>query len=131
MTTASDGDTSSEVVPKERPECNFMMWKGTAIIHFNNKENAMFRTTAIAVLFLAAVLEAGGDALMGAGLHRDILWQRELFFYWSHRPVLVWVDGQCAAVGLLKVDRYLCGFLLNDQPQQERCVWMGGHFTEP
>jgi hypothetical protein len=40
----------------------------------------MARTTAIAILFLAAILEAGGDALMRAGLHRNLVWQRTLLF---------------------------------------------------
>jgi small multidrug resistance family-3 protein len=40
----------------------------------------MARTTAIAILLLAAILEAGGDALMRAGLHRNLIWQRALLF---------------------------------------------------
>jgi drug/metabolite transporter superfamily protein YnfA len=40
----------------------------------------MTRTTAIATLFLAALLEAGGDALMRAGLHKNLTWQRASFF---------------------------------------------------
>jgi hypothetical protein len=40
----------------------------------------MTRTTAIATLFLAALLEAGGDALMRAGLHKNLTWQRASLF---------------------------------------------------
>jgi hypothetical protein len=40
----------------------------------------MSRTTAILVLLLAAALEAGGDALMRVGLHRNVLWQRAAIF---------------------------------------------------
>jgi small multidrug resistance family-3 protein len=36
----------------------------------------MTRTTSIAILLLAAILEAGGDALMRAGLHKNLVWQR-------------------------------------------------------
>lgn len=36
----------------------------------------MSRATTIFVLFLAAALEAGGDALVRTGMHRNILWQR-------------------------------------------------------
>ena len=38
----------------------------------------MNRTTAILVLLLAAALEAGGDALMRLGLHKNIPGQRLL-----------------------------------------------------
>jgi drug/metabolite transporter superfamily protein YnfA len=40
----------------------------------------MTRLTAIAILLLAAVLEAGGDALMRVGLHKNLPGQRVLFF---------------------------------------------------
>jgi multidrug transporter EmrE-like cation transporter len=40
----------------------------------------MSRTTAILILFLAAVLEAGGDAFMRAALHKNLVWQRTLLF---------------------------------------------------
>jgi small multidrug resistance family-3 protein len=40
----------------------------------------MTRTTAIAILFLAAILEAGGDALIRVGLHKHLPGQRTLFF---------------------------------------------------
>ncbi len=40
----------------------------------------MTRATAIPILLLAAILEAGGDALMRAGLHRNLAWQRALLF---------------------------------------------------
>jgi hypothetical protein len=40
----------------------------------------MPRTTAILILFLAATLEAGGDAIMRAGLHRALLWQKISLF---------------------------------------------------
>lgn len=40
----------------------------------------MTRLTAIAILLLAAILEAGGDALMRVGLHKNLLWQRALLF---------------------------------------------------
>jgi drug/metabolite transporter superfamily protein YnfA len=40
----------------------------------------MTRTTALAILLLAAILEAGGDALMRAGLHKSVLWQRATLF---------------------------------------------------
>src|ERR1700689_1875622 len=36
----------------------------------------MSRSTAILVLFLAALLEAGGDAVIRAGLHKALFWQR-------------------------------------------------------
>lgn len=39
-------------------------------------EIKMTRTTSIAILLLAAILEAGGDALMRAGLHKNLVWQR-------------------------------------------------------
>jgi uncharacterized membrane protein len=38
------------------------------------------RTTAIVTLLIAAALEAGGDALMRIGLHKNLLWGRLLFF---------------------------------------------------
>jgi multidrug transporter EmrE-like cation transporter len=40
----------------------------------------MNRTTAIIVLLAAAALEAGGDALMRVGLHKQLPGQRILFF---------------------------------------------------
>jgi hypothetical protein len=40
----------------------------------------MSRTTAIFILLLAAILEAGGDAIMRAGLHKSLLWQKSLLF---------------------------------------------------
>jgi drug/metabolite transporter (DMT)-like permease len=40
----------------------------------------MSRTTAILVLFVAAALEAGGDALVRAGLHKNGTGQRILLF---------------------------------------------------
>jgi hypothetical protein len=40
----------------------------------------MQRESAIAVLFLAALLEAGGDALVRVGLHKANLWQRTSVF---------------------------------------------------
>jgi small multidrug resistance family-3 protein len=40
----------------------------------------MSRTTAILILLLAAALEAGGDAIMRAGLHKNLVWQRTLLF---------------------------------------------------
>lgn len=40
----------------------------------------MTRMTAITILFLAAILEAGGDALMRVGLHKNLPGQRLLFF---------------------------------------------------
>ena len=40
----------------------------------------MARMTAIAILLLAATLEAGGDALMRAGLHKHMVWQRASLF---------------------------------------------------
>jgi hypothetical protein len=40
----------------------------------------MSRTTAILMLFFAAVLEAGGDAILRAGLHKNLVWQRTLLF---------------------------------------------------
>jgi hypothetical protein len=40
----------------------------------------MSRITGIAVLLLAALLEAGGDALMRVGLHKHLPGQRALFF---------------------------------------------------
>ena len=40
----------------------------------------MSKATTIFVLFLAAALEAGGDALVRVGMHRNILWQRVAFF---------------------------------------------------
>ena len=36
----------------------------------------MSRHTTIAVLFLAALLEAGGDAFIRAGLHKTLPWQK-------------------------------------------------------
>jgi drug/metabolite transporter superfamily protein YnfA len=36
----------------------------------------MSRTATILVLLLAATLEAGGDALIRAGLHKQLLWQK-------------------------------------------------------
>jgi hypothetical protein len=38
------------------------------------------RTTAIVTLLIAAALEAGGDALMRVGLHKNLFWGRLLFF---------------------------------------------------
>jgi drug/metabolite transporter (DMT)-like permease len=40
----------------------------------------MSRITGIAVLLLAALLEAGGDALMRVGLHKHLPGQRSVFF---------------------------------------------------
>jgi drug/metabolite transporter superfamily protein YnfA len=40
----------------------------------------MSRATTILVLLLAAVLEAGGDALVRAGLQMNALWQRAALF---------------------------------------------------
>src|ERR1700689_1666075 len=40
----------------------------------------MSRSTAILVLFLAALLEAGGDAVIRAGLHKVLFWQRASLF---------------------------------------------------
>ena len=40
----------------------------------------MTRGTAVAILFIAALLEAGGDALIRLGLRSAIFWQRGVFF---------------------------------------------------
>jgi hypothetical protein len=40
----------------------------------------MSRSSTILVLFLAAVLEAGGDAFMRAGLHKTQFWQKASLF---------------------------------------------------
>jgi hypothetical protein len=40
----------------------------------------MSRSTTIVVLFLAALLEAGGDALIRAGLHKPLFWQKASLF---------------------------------------------------
>jgi len=40
----------------------------------------MSRHTTIAILFLAALLEAGGDAFIRAGLHKPLLWQKATLF---------------------------------------------------
>jgi drug/metabolite transporter superfamily protein YnfA len=40
----------------------------------------MSRTTTVLILFLAAVLEAGGDAIVRAGLQINALWQRAALF---------------------------------------------------
>ena len=40
----------------------------------------MTRLTAIAILLVAAILEAGGDALMRAGLQTNLGWKRASFF---------------------------------------------------
>jgi hypothetical protein len=40
----------------------------------------MSRSTTIAVLFLAAMLEAGGDALIRACLHKTLPWQKASLF---------------------------------------------------
>ena len=40
----------------------------------------MSKITALLILLLAALLEAGGDALMRVGLHRGGLWQRAGLF---------------------------------------------------
>src|SRR5580700_11005193 len=40
----------------------------------------MSRSTTIAVLFLAALLESGGDALIRAGLHKTLPWQKTSLF---------------------------------------------------
>jgi drug/metabolite transporter superfamily protein YnfA len=40
----------------------------------------MTRVTAITILLLAAILEAGGDALMRIGLHKNLPGQRAIFF---------------------------------------------------
>src|SRR5271163_3101139 len=40
----------------------------------------MSRHTTIAVLFLAALLEASGDAFIRAGLHKPLLWQKATLF---------------------------------------------------
>ena len=38
----------------------------------------MSRSTAILLLLLAALLEAGGDAIVRVGLHKNLLWQKTL-----------------------------------------------------
>jgi drug/metabolite transporter (DMT)-like permease len=43
----------------------------------------MPRTIAIVTLLLAAILEAGGDALVRVGLHKNVVWQRALFFLFA------------------------------------------------
>ncbi len=40
----------------------------------------MTRTTAVFILLLAAVLEAGGDAIVRLGLRSGMAWQRYLLF---------------------------------------------------
>jgi drug/metabolite transporter superfamily protein YnfA len=40
----------------------------------------MTRMTTIGILLIAALLEAGGDALVRFGLRSSALWQRGLFF---------------------------------------------------
>jgi multidrug transporter EmrE-like cation transporter len=40
----------------------------------------MNRTTAIMILFSAAVLEAGGDAIIRVGLHTNTPWHRDAMF---------------------------------------------------
>jgi drug/metabolite transporter superfamily protein YnfA len=40
----------------------------------------MTRTTTIGILFIAALLEAGGDAIVRFGLRNGVLWQRGLLF---------------------------------------------------
>jgi len=40
----------------------------------------MSRNTTIVVLFLAALLEAGGDALIRAALHKPLPWQKASLF---------------------------------------------------
>jgi len=40
----------------------------------------MSRTTTVLILFLAASLEAGGDALVRAGLQINVQWQRAALF---------------------------------------------------
>jgi small multidrug resistance family-3 protein len=40
----------------------------------------MSRATAILLLLLAAALEAGGDAVIRAGLYKNLLWQKTLLF---------------------------------------------------
>jgi drug/metabolite transporter superfamily protein YnfA len=40
----------------------------------------MNRNVAILLLALAAALEAGGDAIMRAGLHANAIWHRVMFF---------------------------------------------------
>jgi hypothetical protein len=40
----------------------------------------MPRTTAILILLLAATLEAGGDAIIRAGLHKTLFWQKAPLF---------------------------------------------------
>jgi hypothetical protein len=40
----------------------------------------MSRATAILILLFAALLEAGGDAIMRAGLHKTLLWQKSVLF---------------------------------------------------
>jgi drug/metabolite transporter superfamily protein YnfA len=40
----------------------------------------MPRSTAVLILILAALLEAGGDALLRFGLRSGVLWQRALLF---------------------------------------------------
>lgn len=41
----------------------------------------MTRGTAILILFAAAALEAGGDALMRSGLHSNTPWHRHALFF--------------------------------------------------
>jgi len=54
---------------KDRPNRDVLLEKVT-----------MSRATAILLLLLAAALEAGGDAIIRAGLHKNLFWQKTLLF---------------------------------------------------
>src|ERR1700691_5231649 len=40
----------------------------------------MSRSTTILVLFLAALVESGGDSVIGPGLHKTLFWQKASLF---------------------------------------------------
>ena len=52
-----------------------------ASLAFQKQEDcAVTRATTVFILFLAAALEASGDAILRAGLHSAALWRRALLF---------------------------------------------------
>jgi small multidrug resistance family-3 protein len=98
----------------------------------------MTRTSALAVLLLAAVLEAGGDALVRVGLHASSLWTRAallasgavvLFAYGCSVNVPQWDFGRLLGIYVVFffVVAQAISWLVFHQPPT-RPVYLGGAF---
>src|SRR5690349_13500823 len=99
----------------------------------------MSRVTVLSVLLVAAILEAGGDALVRAGLHTPTLLIRlalfglggiVLFLYGYVVNAPAWDFGRLLGlyVVFFFVIAQLVSWLALDQPPS-RAVWLGGAFV--